>query len=157
MNAAEADELVQAWSAQLRVNLPWVPIRNALVALIPENVAWMIDRDAFYAVSSDGGVFTVQGSDRKTLQVSRQPLDPSHLAVSFIESEPRADGSGHSVQTTRWSFRYDNRDSVSRWQDITSQLTVDVEGNVVRVSEAEKFAREIAAQAGWAELKSIDG
>jgi hypothetical protein len=56
---------------------------------------------------------------------------------------------GGTACATRWSFRYEGeREAHDRWQQMTGLVVLDEFGNE-RLHDREKFARALAATAGW--------
>jgi hypothetical protein len=88
--------------------------------------------------------------------ITSRPLDGEKIAVGLRWGEQSADEGGVAWRETSWTFRYVGQgdDDADAWQNITGRVFTRYDGE--RLDRRELFARELAAQAGWA-LPGIDG
>jgi hypothetical protein len=149
MTDAEISAVGEAWGREARaagINLPWDDIERALREL-PAPEAWAVgdDATALFVLGPAGTLFTVAAGGANVTVTSR-PLIAERLIVSLQL------GARDTLQTraTRWEFRYaDGSDAREPWQTISGSVSTDRDTGQEHLDERERFARVLAARAGW--------
>jgi hypothetical protein len=131
-------------------NLPHDDIVRAL-RFLPDCDIWAIgdDGQAIFALLRDALVFTVGFRDSGGVTARSRPLEGRRLLVSLAWDQRQRTETGGMACATQWSFRYEGeREAHDEWQQMTGLVVLDQFGNE-RLDDREKFARALAATAGW--------
>lgn len=153
MNAASVSEVLGAWEAAARSvdrNLPAGIVERGL-ALLPDSPAWAISEDAsaLFALATDDVVFSLGLSSDSEWRLRSRPLHADRLRVRLSWSQPEQTETGGLTWNTTWMFFYPEERGHDEWQRLRGSVIRDADGTE-RVDAAERFARAVAARAGWA-------
>ena len=152
MNDETITTILGSWetaAVQAGKNLPHDDVVRAL-RVLPDFDIWTIGEDgqATFGLPRDEIVFTVGFRDGRGVTVRSRHLEPT-LLVSLSWAERQPTETGGTACATRWSFMYEGeREAHDQWQHVTGMLLLDQFGSE-RPDDREKFARAIAATAGW--------
>lgn len=155
MNAASISEALSAWQAAARRvgrNLPAGIVERGL-AFLPDSLEWAISEDAnaLFALTEDDVVFSFGPSSDGEWKLRSRPLYADRLLVRLSWSQPEPTETGGLTWNTSWMFDYQDERGHDEWQRLGGSAIRDA-NETERVDGRERFARAIAARAGWAPL-----
>lgn len=123
-------------------------VAKALAMVPSENVAWaIVQRHPVLLLRSGATLFQVRlDAEENTATLTSRPLHAEQLAVGLDWGRSN-EQDGAVVHEMRWMFRYVGVVGEEEWQRIVGRVTVSSSGEVL--DRRERFARDLATQAGW--------
>jgi hypothetical protein len=115
--------------------------------MVPADGEWaIVQRHPVVIVRSAATLFQIRVDPREhSVTLASRPLSGERLAVE-LDWDGQG-GAGEGVRHMRWSFRYEGVVGEEEWQRITGTVICSAQGETP--DRRERFARNLARQAGW--------
>jgi hypothetical protein len=123
-------------------------IARALEMVPDEGTEWaIVQRHPVLLVRTSSVLFQLRiDPSERSIALSSRPLRGERLTVTLEWAQPAADGGVETIET-RWAFRYEGVVGEEEWQRISGR--VGLQAGQETLDRRERFARNLASQAGW--------
>ena len=123
-------------------------VARALDMLPGEGVEWaIVQRHPVLIARTTATLFQiVLHPSEGSVTLTSRPLSGERLVVG-LDWGDAVEADGATTRETRWSFRYEGVVGEEEWQRINGRVTVTAAGETL--DRRERFARNLATQAGW--------